>query len=106
MIRRPPRSTLFPYTTLFRSGEPRGAQGRRRPLLRGAVRRGLLEGGARDVPVDQRHAGGVLRGRHVGGGVRGDSRSVRRGDPGTAGARPLRVTDPRGAATEVEAVTV
>src|SRR2546422_5835689 len=22
MIRRPPRSTLFPYTTLFRSGEP------------------------------------------------------------------------------------
>src|SRR5689334_24236882 len=26
MIRRPPRSTLFPYTTLFRSGtKPRGA---------------------------------------------------------------------------------
>src|SRR5690348_18071024 len=24
MIRRPPRSTLFPYTTLFRSGEQRG----------------------------------------------------------------------------------
>src|SRR3712207_8715325 len=24
MIRRPPRSTLFPYTTLFRSGEHRG----------------------------------------------------------------------------------
>src|SRR2546426_8051624 len=23
MIRRPPRSTLFPYTTLFRSGNPR-----------------------------------------------------------------------------------
>src|SRR5256885_2936104 len=23
MIRRPPRSTLFPYTTLFRSGHPR-----------------------------------------------------------------------------------
>src|SRR5258708_23704369 len=30
MIRRPPRSTLFPYTTLFRS---------RRPLLRQAARR-------------------------------------------------------------------
>src|ERR1035437_10264057 len=34
MIRRPPRSTLFPYTTLFRSmqadgGELRGADGRR-----------------------------------------------------------------------------
>src|SRR2546429_7663247 len=25
MIRRPPRSTLFPYTTLFRSPRPRGA---------------------------------------------------------------------------------
>src|SRR2546429_2429186 len=30
MIRRPPRSTLFPYTTLFRSGEQRrGTQQRR-----------------------------------------------------------------------------
>src|SRR5687767_15593391 len=31
MIRRPPRSTLFPYTTLFRSrrARPRPAQGRR-----------------------------------------------------------------------------
>src|SRR3989454_4733340 len=34
MIRRPPRSTLFPYTTLFRScrqqlGEPRRPRGRR-----------------------------------------------------------------------------
>src|SRR3712207_8308307 len=31
MIRRPPRSTLFPYTTLFRSGRDRlhGAEGRR-----------------------------------------------------------------------------
>src|SRR3712207_8542688 len=26
MIRRPPRSTLFPCTTLFRSGRPGGAQ--------------------------------------------------------------------------------
>src|ERR1039457_3905602 len=26
MMRRPPRSTLFPYTTLFRSGEGRGAR--------------------------------------------------------------------------------
>src|SRR3712207_7293765 len=30
MIRRPPRSTLFPYTTLFRSPAP-AASGRRRP---------------------------------------------------------------------------
>src|SRR3712207_8009309 len=27
MIRRPPRSTLFPYTTLFRSGEHHGVIG-------------------------------------------------------------------------------
>src|SRR5215203_1367815 len=27
MIRRPPRSTLFPYTTLFRSSRPRGRPG-------------------------------------------------------------------------------
>src|SRR2546430_8971789 len=31
MIRRPPRSTLFPYTTLFRSSSAHG--GPRRPLL-------------------------------------------------------------------------
>src|SRR2546426_9361381 len=30
MIRRPPRSTLFPYTTLFRSLRDRAAVGRRR----------------------------------------------------------------------------
>src|SRR5687768_17810083 len=31
MIRRPPRSTLFPYTTLFRSGEPAPDYPYRRP---------------------------------------------------------------------------
>src|SRR6266487_5193158 len=36
MIRRPPRSTLFPYTTLFRS---RGRAGRRAPRLRSPSRR-------------------------------------------------------------------
>src|SRR2546425_13085317 len=35
MIRRPPRSTLFPYTTLFRS---RDEGGRRRDRLHGARR--------------------------------------------------------------------
>src|SRR3712207_6607214 len=35
MIRRPPRSTLFPYTTLFRSGYDAGkkVQGRKRHIL-------------------------------------------------------------------------
>src|SRR5437660_5263967 len=30
MLRRPPRSTLFPYTTLFRSPRPRSSAERRR----------------------------------------------------------------------------
>src|SRR3712207_8151729 len=54
MIRRPPRSTLFPYTTLFRSG---GTHGQRRPVpsLRGeragAARHRLVRGDAvRDGP--------------------------------------------------------
>src|SRR5256886_13632374 len=54
MIRRPPRSTLFPYTTLFRSRRP--ARRRRRPLRVSAFRpgaemrrrvRGSCEGSAR-----------------------------------------------------------
>src|SRR5256884_8368504 len=36
MIRRPPRSTLFPYTTLFRSMNPRGAKA----LLKSKVKLG------------------------------------------------------------------
>src|SRR2546426_7646482 len=38
MIRRPPRSTLFPYTTLFRSGStaPPGRRGGRRRSPRGS----------------------------------------------------------------------
>src|SRR2546426_3539480 len=44
MIRRPPRSTLFPYTTLFRSGQHAGTEGRarsvycRRPRLQRVTR--------------------------------------------------------------------
>src|SRR2546426_3466354 len=33
MIRRPPRSTLFPYTTLFRSPSRHGPRSRRLPAL-------------------------------------------------------------------------
>src|SRR2546430_4498036 len=42
MIRRPPRSTLFPYTTLFRSG-PRGAVRAPAPGA-GAAAAGAAEG--------------------------------------------------------------
>src|SRR6266516_7019360 len=39
MIRRPPRSTLFPYTTLFRPRAPARAAGPRRRVRRLADRR-------------------------------------------------------------------
>src|SRR3712207_8489592 len=39
MIRRPPRSTLFPYTTLFRSPRARAASARRAPSARRGTRR-------------------------------------------------------------------
>src|SRR3712207_8338321 len=43
MIRRPPRSTLFPYTTLFRSaGRRRRRKGKSCVDLLGHVRRGAL----------------------------------------------------------------
>src|SRR5437016_14566498 len=41
MIRRPPRSTLFPYTTLFRSSSTSWGRKRRRPR-RGPSREGLV----------------------------------------------------------------
>src|SRR3712207_7663040 len=46
MIRRPPRSTLFPYTTLFRSGAE--ARARARPAGAAPLRRD--GGAARDGP--------------------------------------------------------
>src|SRR2546425_912093 len=58
MIRRPPRSTLFPYTTLFRSPVVPPARPRERALLRRAAARPL--GGARR-PGDQPGRGLALR---------------------------------------------
>src|SRR3712207_7251384 len=59
MIRRPPRSTLFPYTTLFRScvrladRRPlRGPRPRRGDGRRGAARRRTLRG---DLPRSEEH---------------------------------------------------
>src|SRR2546422_8504691 len=55
MIRRPPRSTLFPYTTLFRS--PARARPRRRPgraCTRSAARGRVRRGRTRPAPAPDR----------------------------------------------------
>src|SRR3712207_7701104 len=64
MIRRPPRSTLFPYTTLFRSAAREGAHQRarvhsvrRRPAWREAA---LQRPGVTVVLGDQRGEGGLV----------------------------------------------
>src|SRR3712207_8410761 len=70
MIRRPPRSTLLPYTTLFRSerGEARG-EVRRLPLARlGPVRPGRV--GVGDEDLDDRLGRGLaVRARRLERGV-------------------------------------
>src|SRR3712207_8829907 len=55
MIRRPPRSTLFPYTTLFRSGE----QGRRLQARRHGL--AAVDVAADDHAVDRRADHGALQ---------------------------------------------
>src|SRR2546430_10917752 len=54
MIRRPPRSTLFPYPTLFRSG---GAQGSQRGLNGGGV-----VGGCAGLGLEADSGAGGVRG--------------------------------------------
>src|SRR5256885_7092736 len=49
MIRRPPRSTLFPYTTLFRSIQL--------PLVGGGVRRARFDRAAALPPGEDDHGG-------------------------------------------------
>src|SRR2546425_8540407 len=74
MIRRPPRSTLFPYTALFRSlcGAAHGSGGTRE----GPGRPGRSDAGATGAPVRAGQRGGVGRDR-------GDE------DRGTSGRKPL-----------------
>src|SRR3989449_4129380 len=67
MIRRPPRSTLFPYTTLFRSvGFRQGPTGGRR-LLRERLRLWSLSGGHRPRRVVRGRSAAVWRGGGDGG---------------------------------------
>src|SRR5438034_4071813 len=64
MIRRPPRSTLFPYTTLFRSRHRSGAEGRTAQiLLVGPLERQPADGGDRRGVREQR--AGVADERHA-----------------------------------------
>ena len=76
----------------FAARERGAAQGRRRGVLRGADRGRLQPGPPRDVRVDQRGPGGVLRGRLVGGGVREHPRRFGRRDSRASGTRRV----PRG----------
>src|SRR6266498_482703 len=55
MIRRPPRSTLFPYTTLFRSLALRFGEGLQRTDGEADVERQRHPGGKQAVPAEQRH---------------------------------------------------
>src|SRR2546429_7335952 len=50
MIRRPPRSTLFPYTTLFRSPEGGGCRGAARDRAANRPRLALVPAHARRGP--------------------------------------------------------
>src|SRR5260370_22221808 len=53
MIRRPPRSTLFPYTTLFRSPATHWLQGCGVALdAKGFVRTGSADGQSRPLPLE------------------------------------------------------
>src|SRR3712207_7889556 len=78
MIRRPPRSTLFPYTTLFRSDEgvPVAAVAVG-PL---AVRADVPDGGRIDTPTEELGPGGVDVGDDDHQPPQGAGRHV--GDPG------------------------
>src|SRR5947207_13479223 len=77
MIRRPPRSTLFPYTTLFRSAHSRHEAG----ALSGGECGGRRDRAERRRPRGDRH--GVPEGRDGGrslrGGGDGGGQSVTRG---------------------------
>src|SRR2546426_7355284 len=95
MIRRPPRSTLFPYTTLFRSGEidarafePR-AHGRR-PAVHGGFHpaaaltavMAVADVGQQQAPTAQPRAAGHAGGREAVGSDAFGRHRTRRGSFG------------------------
>src|SRR3712207_8113897 len=83
MIRRPPRSTLFPYTTLFRSDVELLPAALRRPALRHVAGRRWDRRREHDRRADGRDGGGGARGAPASGALRlsrdagGDRKSTR-----------------------------
>src|SRR2546422_7592768 len=69
MIRRPPRSTLFPYTTLFRSQVP-DRESRPRARAHGPKQRAREPGEEAEDRVEQGEAGDVGEGEPGGAGAR------------------------------------
>src|SRR5687767_15751079 len=61
MIRRPPRSTLFPYTTLFRSGGPPPGPALRRAAAAGGAGAGAGAAAAAAPPRRAVRRGGGAR---------------------------------------------
>src|SRR2546430_12926263 len=91
MIRRPPRSTLFPYTTLFRSRADHGRDSRGHPRWED----GLPTDGGRSVgPEPRRRHGGRARDDRGGAG-RGHvpRRHQARHDPPPDSLTPARLED-------------
>src|SRR3989454_2031928 len=97
MIRRPPRSTLFPYTTLFRSHRPRAGGARHRG---GEPRRAHDRGArpARDVAGRCAHAAGArgLAARHRDAAAHGGRQSRYGRRAASRGGNPRRAGDGRG----------
>src|SRR3712207_7494759 len=66
MIRRPPRSTLFPYTTLFRSAVPQPTDPRRQPL-EGHLLPGVVDPPGEVVVVGEEVEHGLVGRPDIGG---------------------------------------
>src|SRR5688572_31972366 len=102
MIRRPPRSTLFPYTTLFRSGVDLGDL---EPRL--GERAGVVGVGVEQAQLDA--LGDLAEQREVGAGaVEGGTQGVGSAGPGLGHATKLPARGPgsrNGPSDGVAAVT-
>src|SRR3712207_8561042 len=76
MIRRPPRSTLFPYTTLFRSLFAEGGVVRSPQTAHRHDHGGAGDGVGQNPRLEVEHVGQQLLGEHLGGGPGRDERAV------------------------------